>query len=482
MIRSDLVKNMARKNSSLRAFQLDKAPTDNPKGFAKVGSKETSQVLNQFEKVAIAKTTLVSTSKIELIRPDFHQQNNRVLSNFHQNSGKKLLKMKLNLIYLLLLTLFVGACTPGPDEEHTHQHENSSLDHEAEGHLLTAQEFNSMDFETGPFLERNLSAFVRTNGMLAVPPQNRAMISTVVGGNIRSIEVIPGEIVAKGQVLATMSHPDLIKIQTDYARDKNRLEYLEKEYERQERLYKEEVGSGKQYQETKADYLTLKGQVSGLEAQLRQLHINPEKLKNGEVLEVVPIKSPISGAVNKINVSIGEYAAPQSRLFEIIDNHHIHVDLHVYEKDISKVAEGQKVMFHVESSPQREFPATIFAVGNTFEEDPKAVSVHAEIIGEKPKSLLPGMYVRGRILLDDSEALALPEEGIVRDGDNYYIIGVTEGGDGAKVFQKYLVRKGKEDAGFVEILPIDDLPEEGTYVYSNAYFILSDMTEMGHDH
>ena len=391
----------------------------------------------------------------------------------------------MRITYLLLAVLFIAACNTTPSENHDHGHEESAHehDHKHEEHSLTSEEFNTMDFEIGPMLKRNLSAFVRTNGMLAVPPQNRAMISTVVGGNIRSIKVIPGEVVTKGQVLATMSHPDLIRIQTDYARDRNRLEYLEQEYKRQERLYQEEVGSGKKFQETKADYLTLKGQVSGLEAQLKQLHINPEKIKDGEVIEIVPIRSPISGAVNKIKVSIGEYAAPQAQLFEVIDNHHIHVDLHVYEKDIAKVAEGQKVMFHVESAPEREFPATIFAVGNTFEEDPKAVSVHAEIIGEKPKSLLPGMYVRGRILLDEAEALALPAEAVVRDGDDHFIIGVEEAEDGSKVFEKYQISKGKEDAGYVEIIPVDELPTDGDYVYTNAYFILSDMMEMGgHSH
>jgi cobalt-zinc-cadmium efflux system membrane fusion protein len=140
-------------------------------------------------------------------------------------------------------------------------------------------------------------------------------------------------------------------------------------------------------------------------------------------------------------------------------------------------------MFHVESAPEREFPATIFAVGNTFEEDPKAVSVHAEILGDKPKSLLPGMYVRGRILLDEAEALALPAEAVVRDGDDHFIIGVEEAEDGSKVFEKYQISKGKEDAGYVEIIPVDELPTDGDYVYTNAYFILSDMMEMGgHSH
>jgi cobalt-zinc-cadmium efflux system membrane fusion protein len=366
------------------------------------------------------------------------------------------------------------------EEEMAHPHEHENTD----SHVLTEEALGSLELKTGPLRERKLHGYVRTSGVLAVPPQNRAMISAVVGGNIRSIRVIPGEIVKQGQVLATMSHPDIIDMQTEYTEKSNRLDYLEKEYDRQKKLYEEEVGSGKNFQEVKAEYLTLKGRVKGLEAQLKQLNIDPHEVKDGEIREVIPIRSPISGAVNQVNVSIGQYAPPQASLFEIIDNHHIHVDLHVYEKDIAKVSKGQKVFFHLESTPDTEFPATIFAVGSTFEEASRAVSVHAEIIGDKPKNLLPGMYVRGKILIDETTAPAIPEEGLVRDGDAYYIFAVRDSASSRRHFHKIRVQPGKSDAGWVEITPIDPLPKDGLFAYTEAYYILSDMseTEHGHDH
>ena len=46
---------------------------------------------------------------------------------------------------------------------------------------------------------------------------------------------------------------------------------------------------------------------------------------------------------------IGAVREPQTELFEVINNHHIHADLMVFEKDVHKVKEGQKVIFTVQS-------------------------------------------------------------------------------------------------------------------------------------
>ena len=52
------------------------------------------------------------------------------------------------------------------------------------------------------------------------------------------------------------------------------MQYLRKEFDRQKRLYDEGVGAGKTYQQTKADYQAIKGEVKGFEAQLKQLSMN----------------------------------------------------------------------------------------------------------------------------------------------------------------------------------------------------------------
>src|SRR3546814_9656216 len=111
-----------------------------------------------------------------------------------------------------------------------------------------------------------------------------------------------------------------------------------------------------------------------------------------------------------VDVVTGQYAQPQQELFEIVDNSHIHADLMVYERDIAKVEKGQKVLFSTTNMPEKVLTATIYAVGKTFEEDPKAVHVPAAIENGKG-DLISGIYVQGRIITDEAETLAILEGG-----------------------------------------------------------------------
>jgi cobalt-zinc-cadmium efflux system membrane fusion protein len=379
---------------------------------------------------------------------------------------------------------------PAVDQHDGHDHSGShTQDEHTEMVEFTASQTEMLGLKFGKIEQRNLSAFVRTNGQLKVPPQNKASVTAIFGANIQSVEVIPGESVKKGQTLATIRHPNLIRIQTEYTRDSNDLDYLEAEYQRQEKLLEGEVGSRKEFQKVKSEYLTMKARVKGLESQLRQLNLSAASIKNGEISEIAAITSPIEGSVNGIKVNIGQYVAPETTLFEVIDNHHIHVDLMVYEKDIAKIEKGQKVFFHIESAPKEEFPAEIFAVGTTFEQDSKAVSVHAEILGDKPKGLLPGMYVKGRIMLKGESQLAVPEGALVRSGDSHLLFSVEEkleNGEKVYHFTPLEVIVGVEENGWVEIKPIRPIPESTQIALNQAYFLLAEMEKgegiHGHSH
>ncbi|MCZ4410327.1 efflux RND transporter periplasmic adaptor subunit [Cryomorphaceae bacterium 1068] len=405
--------------------------------------------------------------------------------------------------YTILLFTVAMAFASCQEQDHDHaaheeaahsqvdSHDHTGHDHSEEGHEemaeLNASQVESLGLKFGKLEPRNMSAFVRTNGRLQVPPQNKASVTAIIGANIQSVAVIPGEVVKKGQTLATISHPDLIRVQTEYTQHSNELDYLAAEYARQEKLYQEEVGSGKEFQKVKSEYLTMKGRVKGLESQLKQLNLDPKSIKNGDISETVSITSPIDGSVNAIGVNIGQYVAPETTLFEVIDNHHIHVDLLVYEKDIAKIEKGQEVLFHTESAPETEFPAVIFAVGTTFEQDSKAVSVHAEILGDKPKVLLPGMYVKGRILLAAENSLAVPESAVVRDGEAYIIFAVEEEMEGREKMYHFTpieVMVGVSDSGWTEVKPLKAIDESTQIVLNQAYFLLAEMDkgEGGHEH
>merc|ERR1711916_240531 len=132
----------------------------------------------------------------------------------------------------------------------------------------------------------------------------------------------------------------------------------------------EKVGSGKTLQEIKSDYFSIKGEVKGYEAQLRQLNLNVGRIRKGNLSEQVPVVSPIDGYIEKVLIQLGQYIQPQTGMFKIVNIQHIHADLMVFEKDVYKVKEGQKISFTVESVPGSRLTAKIYSVGKQFEQNP----------------------------------------------------------------------------------------------------------------
>lgn len=399
--------------------------------------------------------------------------------------------MRKNIItYTAIAFISVLIYSCGHNEEgHNHGEGESSESHEngeehAEEVHLTEEQFSSMELKVDTIPLKNISSYVQANGELEVPPQNFAEVTAVIGANITNIEVIEGDKVKKGDVLAYLKHPDLIKVQTDYVSNWNKLIYTEKEYQRQEKLYQEKVGSGKELQKIQAEYQTLKALVRGQEIQLKQLNLNLSEIQKSEIYEKVPIVSPINGHVQHVEVKIGQYVQPQTEMFEIVNIEHIHADLMVFESDMHKVKKGQKVIFNVQSLPGQELEAEIHSIGKSFEESPKAIHIHAEIESKKGL-LLPGMYISGQIQTTDSKTLALPEAAVVREGDKYFIFTASKESNEGKVewtLKPLEVIVGEKDNGWMEIKLLEVL-KKGTKVSLNgAYYLLAEMKKGENEH
>lgn len=399
---------------------------------------------------------------------------------------------KIFITLSLLLILFQVGCTEPDIEKETPIHiepisvsENTGSETKEVAVHLSELKFNSLGIKVDFLPKRALSGLIKANGQLEVPPQHEATVTAVFGANITSIEVIEGDKVFKNQVLAYLAHPNLTNIQTEYVRSYQQMLYLEKEYARQQRLYEGEVGSGKTLQQTEAEYKATLAETKGLQAQLKQLSLDPEKIRNGDIYEQVPVVSPIDGYMEGVEIQIGQFVDPQTTLFMIVNNEHIHADLMVFEKDVYLVKKGQKVSFTVQSIPNGRLTGTIYSVGKQFEQNPKAVHVHAEI-DQKESFLIPGMYINGNIYTSGNEVLALPEAAIVKDeGATFMFVGEKhmEGGEVEWEFTPVEVKTGLETEGWIEIKLLEPLPNDTQIAWDSAYYLISEMKkgETGHD-
>ncbi len=377
------------------------------------------------------------------------------------------------LIVWIALSVMTGSCRDRSEEP-----ANQTLDsaHGVEEVHLSQHRFDGMNMKVDSISKRIMGEYVETTGILTVPPQNEASVTAIVGGNVESIAVIEGEDVRRGQPLAYLSHPDLINLQTEFMRNSNELEFLEKDYLRKKTLYSEQVGSGKEFQKTESDFKVARAKVKGYEAQLKIMGLDPKRILGGNLYERIPVPAPIDGSIRQVNIKTGQYVRPETEMFSIVNNDHIHADFMVFEKDVPKVREGQIVRFTLGADPKTSYTSEIFSVGKSFEQNPKAVHIHADI-RDKANTMLPGMFIRGKIYTDSTFVYALPRDGVVNEAGTHFIFLALPPADDSDewIFRPLQVSVGLIDGDWMEVKVKEPLSSETKVAWNNAYYLMAEM-------
>ena len=368
---------------------------------------------------------------------------------------------------ICLAALAFAACN------HTEKETEETAEAEMNDVTLTDAQVKKLGITFGAIPNIEFKGEVEANGKLAVAPQSQASVSPVVGGNIKQILVSEGQKVTKGQVLALLTHPDLLDIQSRYLEAHNRLIYVAAEYERQHKMYQEKVSSGKEYQQILSEYRMLQGQQRMAEAQLRMMGINPKSIITGKTINAIALHAPISGSVEQINAQTGQYVDNQQEVFRIVNFNNIYADLLVFEKDLPLIRVGQPVNFELKSSCGDKFTGKITSIGRIFDNNPKATHIRATIEGPEHE-FAEGLYLCGKIATDGQKVLALSTEAVVSDAGQSYAFTVTHN-KGVWTFHPVAINKGREDNGFVEIIAPSQTQANTQYVLSGAYYILSEM-------
>lgn len=393
------------------------------------------------------------------------------------------------------------AGTEGKEETHTEEHGNENTA------TFTDEQIKSIGIVIGNIEEKQLTASIRANGALRVPNQNKASINSLYSGIIKSLLIQPGNQVKKGQVIATIANPDFIRMQEEYLAINPKIVLAEQEFNRQKELNEGNAGALKNLQSAESELRGFNTRKSALEQQIRLMGINPKNLSNGQLISVVSLQSPISGIVSNVAVKMGSYVDLSTPVAEVVDNSQLHLDLFVYEKDLPKLKNNQEIHFTVTNNPGKEYDAQIFSLGSTFEDESKAVSVHARVKGDKT-GLIDGMNVTALISLDKVTTPAVPNDAIVTFQGQDYIFIVTDAhaeeehheegkehkhdesephdhkaqpkpAEKGIVFEKVPVAKGTSEVGYTQITLLKSIPPDAKIVTKGAFFVLAKLTNSG---
>ena len=207
-----------------------------------------------------------------------------------------------------------------------------------------------------------------------------------VPDRIEKFYVDEGDYVRKGDLLASILASTIeqgVK-QAEAARIAARVQEtnLRLEYERAQRLHKEDAMSQQQYDAIKTQYEAARAQVEQAEASVKSA---------ASLLKDAQITAPISGIIGKRYFEDGDMAVPSMPLLRIVQMDRIKIDFNATEQDLGKLALGQEAAVKVRAYPDTVFYGKVSKISPVL--DPMTRMAEIEVmVDNKQKLLKPGMF------------------------------------------------------------------------------------------
>lgn len=383
--------------------------------------------------------------------------------------------MRNSLFSLLLLGFTLAGCDSKTKEaaptetEGTASETAGAAEADPEVVTLSPAEQQAGGLKTGGLTKRAMGTGLAVTGTLDVPPESSVAITAPLGGFVENTTLLQGTRVSKGQALAVIRNPEFVQLQQDYLETRARLEYARTELARQKELYEQEVAPQKNYQRAQADYNALRVQTAAQAARLRLAGLPV----GGRIVSTATLRASRAGFVKTVNVTVGQAVTATDALFEIVDPEHLHVELTVFEKDVSKLQKGQLIRFtlpadSVSGGPERT--ARVYLIAQAIGAD-RTVRVHGHLDKENDRALLPGLYVRATIETGRADVPALPNAALVRfEGQSYGFVAEAAGR-----YRRVALPTGRSEDGYTEVTLPADLPATTTFVTEGAYSLLAKM-------
>ena len=327
---------------------------------------------------------------------------------------------------------------------------------------LTAEQKQNAGINLGEIIQHEMGEEVKCAGLVDVPPVSIASVSLPIAGYVRStFELLPGKKVSKGQVLATINSLDYIQMQQEYLQAVSALGLSNVEKSRQQVLSNEEVGSKKKLQQAEVDQVNLQTQVKALGLKLEVIGCDMKALAKGNMNAVLAVKSPIDGYIDEQYLAIGKYVTPADILVKIVGTVDKHVEIKVFERDLSKLKLGQTILVESEGISAK---AKIFLIGQQVNLETRTTSVHGhfEKIADE-KLFTVGQFISAKITVGSKSVSAVPQAALARVGKAGFIY--MEGSTG--IINQIPVEILSSTKDLVGIKPLVNLPS-GKLVISGA--------------
>ncbi len=358
-----------------------------------------------------------------------------------------------NLIFMTLIALQI-ACSQTSVQEETAEKEGLIY--------LTSEQLEYNDIQTGTLPKGPLYHKIKATGQVDIPPNYSLKISSPTEAYVTQLKVLPGQRVNKGQLVARLQSPSIADIQKSYLTALAELNYLSKDLSRKQGLIDGNTVSAREFEQLQSEEQSKTAMLKSIEAELKRLGIDANKLTSDNVTQSLDVRAPISGVVTDLFSQTGQYAGPNDPLLTISSREHEHVELEVFQEDLSRVKEGMAVLMRLPGH-DRVYTGEIFLTNIQLDKETLAANVHVHV-GEDFPDLPIGAVVFGEIIYQVDSGYVMPRSEVIREGTSHYIFTSSQEG-----YQKQLIEIGYDDGVNVGISGPHEILGASVVVKGNYY-------------
>jgi len=360
--------------------------------------------------------------------------------------------------------------------------------------------------EKGPFLE-----YIPIQG--SVMPISRHSLATSEGGRVDKIFMEAGTMVKKNEPILELVNTDLLLNimwrDADFVQQSNQLRQVrlnleqyrqtlrqemntiendlakqKSAFERNEKLYKENLLSEFEFEKYKLDYeyqvrnrdIVAESQMTELEYRVEQVRSLEEQLRRMESnllaskqkLDALVIRAPISGQLSALDAEIGQFKAPGTEIGQIDVLDAFSVRAQIDEFYITRVLAGQKGEFDL---GQTNYNLKIRRVFPEVREG--KFEVDFDFVGAVPPDIRRGQTLHIRLELGDvAEAVLVAKGGFYQTTGGNWIYALDQSG---KFAAKRFIRIGRQNPQVYEVL---EGLQPGDRVITSSYEGFGDMERL----
>jgi cobalt-zinc-cadmium efflux system membrane fusion protein len=349
------------------------------------------------------------------------------------------------------------------------QHENSEIE-------LTAEQQKAIGLQIDMVASANIAPQIDLAGELKLDTDRQAHVSSPFAGKVESVLVSSGQIVKKGQPLATIFNPELVTLQANLSAAKAKLSLNQSVYEREKSLWQQGISAKQDLQQAENSRHLAEIEMISLKQQAHAYGVDSTD-RSGRLV----LTAPISGHLVAKDITVGESIQTANQLFTIADLTSLWVEFAVSPTLVSQITLGMRL--DVLTSPSSlPIQATLLTYTPSADAQTRNLMARAKIEAVN-SSLRPNMLVTVQLKDQAKQVPLAVKTSAIQTIQTQNVIFVQEIHDGKIKFRAQPVVLGTlSENGYREVLSGVDV---GTPYVSQGSFSLKSELEKGsaaHDH